>query len=224
LILLLKWWETLAGKYAYVVICRIKRTYTDMNRTKSYAIPPNSPQEALYETYHSYLNNSRMAITVKFGRGLLIDIHGHAHDIQQVELGYNVTGTALNMSDEDIINQNIARSSSIYSLSKNNKQNKGFIEILRGDNSFGTILFANEVPCIPHKSNPAPGQSPYFSGGYITETYGSGLSSGGSVDAIQMEFNSSARSSENRKKYAENVVKTIIRFLETNYNIIDKDS
>ena len=205
------------GKYAHVVICRLRRTYVDMNRQRQYAVPQGSRQEGVYDLYHSRMQNTRNLVTIESGRGLVLDIHGHAHEIQQVELGYSLSRSELNMSDSELMNGNYASESSIYSLSKNNKLGKTFVEMLRGAYSFGNFLAARNVPCIPHSANPSPGTNSYFSGGYITTTYGSSGSGGGTVDAIQMEFDSTARSAEQRKDYASNVVDAILQFLDTNY-------
>ncbi len=208
------------GKYAHVVICHLKRTYVDMNRIRQYAIPAGSRQEGVYDLYHSRMQNARTLVAIEWGRGLVLDIHGHGHDIQQVELGYNLSKTELNMSDQELINGNYAIQSSIYSLSRNNKQGRNFVEILRGGNSFGNFLAARNIPCIPHSTNPSPGQDGYFSGGYITTTYGSSGTNGGTVDAIQMEFDSTARSAERRKETASNLVDAILQFIDANYKFL----
>ncbi|GAB1473079.1 hypothetical protein MASR2M69_05200 [Bacteroidota bacterium] len=91
-----------------------------------------------------------------------------------------------------------------------------FSQILRGDNSFGTLLKANGIECIPHKTNPSPGSTPYFSGGYTTKIMdGSGS---GTIDAIQLEFNRDSRNDAIvRKNTAEQLIKTTQTFFELNY-------
>ena len=205
------------GKYVHLVRCDIKRTYVDMNREQRYAVPTDSKQVPVYELYHSRMKSARNLVTILYGRGLVIDIHAHGHDVQQVELGYLLSKTNLNKSDSEIMAGNYSKDCSIFALSTNNKLNKNFVELLRGTGSFGDILTQKNVPCVPNSAKPKPDAEYYFDGGYITQTYGSAQATGGTVDAIQMEFDSTARSAERRKEYATNVADAVLQFIELYY-------
>ncbi len=205
------------GKYPYVIFCRLKRTYIDVNRKLEYAIPQGSvAAKNVYEKYYEYIDQSKNLIFAKYGSGLLLDVHAHGHDKQEVEIGYQLSTTQLNLSDSEIDNSNLASQSGIYNLFKTLSSKLSFSQILRGDNSFGTLLKANGIECIPHKTNPSPGSTPYFSGGYTTKISGSG--SGGTIDAIQLEFNRDSRNDAIvRKNTAEQLIKTTQTFFELNY-------
>ena len=206
------------GKYPYVIFCRLKRTYIDVNRSIDYAIPRgNAAAKSIYDKFYSYIDQSKSLIFAKYGSGLLIDIHAHGHDKQEVEIGYQLSTSQLNLSDTEIDNSNLAGQSGIYNLYKTVSAKQSFSQILRGDNSFGTLLQTNGIACIPNKSNPSPGTTAYFSGGYITKSSGSG--SGGTIDAIQLEFNRDSRNdSKVRKNTAEQLVKATELFFNLNYN------
>jgi hypothetical protein len=206
------------GKYPYIIFCRLKRTYIDMNRQIDYAIPRGSAAaKSIYDKFYSYIDQSKSLIFAKYGSGLLIDIHAHGHDKQEVEIGYQLSSSQLNLSDSEIDNNNLASQSSVYNLYKTVSAKQSFSQILRGDNSFGTLLHNNGIACIPNKSNPSPGITGYFSGGHITESSGSGA--GGTIDAIQLEFNRDSRNSSTvRKNTAEQLVKAIELFFNLNYN------
>ena len=205
------------GKYPYIIFCRLKRTYIDMNRPVEYAIPRgNVTAKNIYDKFYSYIDISKSQIVAKYGSGLLLDIHAHGHDKQEVEIGYQLSASQLNLSDSEIDINNLANQSGIYNLSKTVSTTQSFSQILRGDNSFGTLLLANGIACIPNKSNPSPGTTPYFSGGYITEHCGSGTE--GTIDAIQLEFNYNCRKDiKVRKNTAEQLYNTTDLFFKLNY-------
>jgi len=205
------------GKYPYVIFCRLKRTYIDVNRPIEYAIPRGSvAAKNIYDKFYGYIEQSKNQILTNYGSGLLLDIHAHGHEKQEVEIGYQLSTSELNLSDSEIDKRNLAAESGIYNLSKTVSAKLSFSQILRGDNSFGTLLEANGIPCIPTKLNPSPGTTAYFSGGYITKSSGSG--SGGTVDAIQLETNYDCRKdSKVRKNTAEQLCKTTELFFKLNY-------
>jgi hypothetical protein len=188
-----------------------------MNRSIEYAIPRgNAAAKNIYDKFYGYIDLSKSQIVSKYGSGLLLDIHAHGHDKQEIEIGYQLSSSQLNLSDSDIDKNNLAPQSGIYNLSKTVSATQSFSQILRGNNSFGTLLQANGIACIPNKSNPSPGTTSYFSGGYITQSSGSG--SGGTIDAIQLEFNRDSRSdSKVRKNTAEQLYNTTDQFFKLNY-------
>ena len=55
---------------------------------------------------------------------------------------------------------------------------------LRGANSFGALLGQEGIRSIPSPSTRFPLKTKYFSGGFITKIYGSGIR--GRIDAIQV--------------------------------------
>ena len=208
------------GKYAYMVIGRISRKYVDFNREQKYAVVAGSTKGvSIYNTYHNRAAAASDSISKKFGAGLLLDIHGHSHDIQQIELGYLLKSSILNLSNAELgANADYLNKCSIYNLVKNNKSNSNFIDLLRGANSFGSIIYKNGLACIPHSGNLSPGSSSYFSSGEITERHGSSNGTG-VVDAIQCEFNRNAREEANRKKTAEAIVLSVIEYMDKHYKL-----
>jgi len=205
------------GKYPHVIFCRLKRTYIDMNRPIDYAIPRgNAAAKNIYDKFYGYIDQSKNLIFAKYGSGLLLDIHAHGHDKQEVEIGYQLSTSELNLSDNVLNNVSYASQSGIYNLYKVVSSKQSFSQTLRGDNSFGTLLQANGIACIPNKSNHYLGTTPYFSGGYITQSCGSGM--GGTIDAIQLETNSDCRKdSKARKNTAEQLFNTTDLFFKLNY-------
>lgn len=198
------------GRRPFLVYCSLKRTHIDMNRSLQYAVP-NSDVEltGIYNYFYDKIMSAKKTIADSgYTTGLLIDIHGHSHQKQRVELGYQLSGATLGMTDAALNSQNYASKSSIYYLALHNKKNIDFAQVMRGTYSFGTLLFANGVDCIPRVGLLSPGDDPYFSGGNITNMNGSGK--GGTVNAIQMEFCSSYReTADERERVAKAIAKAV---------------
>ncbi len=206
------------GKYPFMVIGKISRKYVDFNRKKEYAIPTDAAGNALvWDTFHE---NTKLAVTAvgeKFGEGLLLDIHGHGHDVKQVEIGYLLKAAELNLTDSELASDDqYATKSSICRLVHNNKSGSSFVELLRGTYSFGSLMYKYGLACVPHSENPSPGNLSYFNGGYNSSTYGSSNNKG-LIDAIQLEFDSKARTSDNRKKTATAIADAVIEFINKHY-------
>lgn len=205
------------GKYPYIVFMKLKRTYLDANRELQYAVAQGSKEaERIYRGFYDKIALAKKRVAQAYGAGLLLDLHAHGHAKQEVEIGYQIPLKQMNLSDEELDHSNLAKETGIYHLVQHNKQHIGFAQLIRGDLSFGTLLFEAGTPCIPHSKNKMPGTTKYFSGGFITRYNGSG--NGGSVDAIQLEFNSASRKEPaKRRQTAENVVSAVEKYLELHY-------
>ena len=185
------------GHHPYMVISKIKRNHVDFNRKREYAIPAGDDNIGkIYDAYHGYIAKARAEITTLYGHGLLLDIHGQSHS-EQIDLGYLLSSSTLGFPDEKLNAGTYAAGSSIAHLVRTNKAGLSFAQLLRGEKSFGAILYKNGLDCVPRPQNLAPGSTPYFSGGYTTRMYGS--SGGGSVDAVQCEFRYSYRDTQSER-------------------------
>jgi len=122
-----------------------------------------------------------------------MDIHGHAHTIQRIELGYLLSGSELRLSDASLNTTTYVEESSIRTLEGDNIQTLTHAELLRGEESFGTLLDDKGFPSVPSFTDPFPdvGED-YFSGGYNTVRHGS-RDNNGEIDAIQFELNQDVR-------------------------------
>lgn len=207
------------GKYPYMVFMKLKRTYIDVNRELTYAVAQGSREaEQIYNVFYEKIAEAKKGITDTYGSGLLLDLHAHGHAKQEVEIGYQIPLKQMNLSDGELNSSGLEKQSGIYNLVKTNKQNLNFAVLLRGDLSFGTLLFQYGTPCIPHSANKTPGETKYFSGGFLTRYNGSG--NGGCIDAIQLEFNRDSRKEVTQRiKTAENIVSAVEKYLNLHYNL-----
>jgi len=206
----------LTGKHPYMIISHIKRNHVDFNRKKQYAVPAGDTNVVkIYDAYHACVAKARAEVSQQYGHGLLLDIHGQSHS-EQIDLGYLLTSTALGYSDGTLDGGTYAARSGIAYLTKTNKNGYSFSRLLRGEHSFGALLYKYGLECVPRPGNPSPGSTPYFSGGYTTRAYGS--SEGGVVDAIQCEFRYSYRETQSeRLRCAEAVAKAVDEFTRTHW-------
>ncbi len=206
------------GMYPHIVAMKLKRTYIDVNRTLENAIVTGCKEtEAYYKEFFDQVNAAKKSITDVYGSGLLLDFHSHGHKKQEIELGYQITKDQMNMSDEELNSSDLMKNAGIYNLMKVNKQGQTFAQHLRGEYSFGTLLHKNGTPCIPHSENPQPLETKYFSGANVTKS--SGSCSGGTIDAIQLEFHRESRNTpEARKETVENLITTVEQYLDLHYN------
>jgi len=181
------------GCYPHVIINWLHRKKLDANRDIIEAADGNPTAETAWQAYHDFIDAAKHQIIEDYGRGLFLDIHGHAHPIQRIELGYLLSKNELQLSDSMLNKDTYIDKSSIRTLVGDNIQNFSHSELLRGQYSFGVIMDNKGFPCIPSSSNPFPlASEPYFAGGYNTKQHGS-RDDNGKIDGIQVELNHDIR-------------------------------
>ncbi|MBK8701385.1 MAG: T9SS type A sorting domain-containing protein [Saprospiraceae bacterium] len=205
------------GCYPHVIFNQLHRKKMDANRGIAEAADGNAEAEQAWLTYHQFLEEAGDTIVYHYGKGLLIDLHGHAHTIQRLELGYLLTAGELRLPDDSLNLPRLINESSIKNLALTHTGEKTHAELLRGEAALGSLLGTNNYPAVPSMADRAPqsGQS-YFSGGYITDRHGS--KNGGTIDAIQMECNQDVRfTSVERKKFARALYDQLFAFVSEHY-------
>ena len=80
--------QKLAGKLPHLVINNLHREKLDPNRPRAEATFDDPNADLAYTTYHENIEKAKSSFD---GPGLFLDIHGHGHDIQRTELGYQVS-------------------------------------------------------------------------------------------------------------------------------------
>ena len=212
--------DTLTARFGgkpHVILCLLKRLKLDVNREVIEAAEGNIYGERAWEEYHHYLDIAKELVTVNHGSGIVFDIHGHGENPDgyydlRTWLGYLIKGNELDLTDEELNTIDFKNKSSIKVLADSSSHS--FINILRGETSFGSIMDSLGYECVPSVNALGPAGSRYFSGGYITARHGS--SEEGIISAIQIELPEPEirDTEENWSRYASAFATTINRYYE----------
>lgn len=207
------------GRRPHLVINLLSRRKFDANRALTEATDGNTAQlGSPWRWMHAVVDTAKADVARRWQRGLVIDLHGHAHAIPRLELGYLLTASQLRQNDSELLSANTLASSSIARLIGDARTTRAPGAMLRGTPSLGGLIEARGYPAVPSPTAPAPlvGEA-YFSGGYNTDRHGS--SDGGMLDAIQIECHfAGVRDTEaNRTAFAEALVDALIELLAAEY-------
>jgi N-formylglutamate amidohydrolase len=199
------------GGRPHIIIVRLRRTKIDANREIVEATLGNRLAGRAWIEFHSFTEAARRAVIDRHGTGFYIDLHGHGHTIQRLELGYLLSSATLALPDAAIDASAYENESSIRTLSMASPES--FSEILRGATGLGALFEAAGFPAVPSASSPGPGTDDYFNGGYNTDRYGS--RDGGPVSGVQIETNfTGVRDNQaSRDAFAAALVDVMAQFL-----------
>jgi len=187
------------GCYPHVIINLLRRSKFDANRDIDEAAVGNPLIEQSWRGYHTFIEAAKTEVVGSFSRGLFLDMHGHGHTIQRIELGYLLSRSELQLSDSILNTSQLLQESSIRTLTTDNIQSLSHAELIRGEMSMGTLLMDKGFPTVPSAIDPFPqGSDSYFSGGYNTVRHGS-RDQQDQIDAIQIEMNQDIRFDESRR-------------------------
>jgi hypothetical protein len=206
------------GRRPHLVVNLLHRRKFDANRDLAEASGGTATLRAPWEWMHAAIDSARVDVVRRHGRGLVLDLHGHAHAIARLELGYLLTASQLRLTDAELAAGNLFPSSSIARLVTDARGAPGGAELLRGATSLGGLLERRGIPAVPSPAAPAPrvGED-YFNGGYNTLRHGS--RAGGPLDAIQIEHHfTGVRDTEaSRARYAAALTDALVEFLADRY-------
>ena len=207
--------DTLASRFGgkpHVILCLLERLKLDANQDINDASEGNIYAERAWREYHHYIDVAKELVAMNYGSGILFDIHGHGENPDgfydlRTWLGYLIKGNDLDLPDEDLNSDEFKNQSSIRILA--DTSSFSFINILRGETSFGTLMDSLGYACVPSVNDPGPAGSRYFSGGYTLYRHGS--SDGSAISAIQVELPQPGirDTGENWSRYASAFAKVI---------------
>lgn len=210
------------GKRPHLIVNLLHRRKFDGNRDLPEASAGNATLRAPWEWMHAAVDTARADVARRHRRGLVLDLHGHAHSIARLELGYLLTASQLRLSDAQLLSGGLFGGTSIARLVTDARGAPGGPELLRGATSLGGLLERRGIPAVPSPSAPAPlvGED-YFNGGYNTARHGSrtGGGDGAALDAIQIEHHfTGVRDTElNRARYASALTDALVELLAQRY-------
>lgn len=204
------------GRRPHVILNRLRRSKLDANREIGEAAQGNALAEQAWRDYTNFINAARAGTEAEFGFGYLLDIHGHAHAIQRVELGYNYS-SELNLNDTALNHPGILYQGTLRTLALQ-RPGVPFHTLLRGAGSLGDLLNDRGIPSWPSPSFPSPGLDPFFGGGHTVEEH-TCRNDNGVINGVQLEhYNTGIRdTSTNRANYATALTRALHLYLFNNY-------
>jgi len=203
------------GANPHVILSNLHRRKLDPNREIVEAAQGNPEAERAWWEFQMYAEAAGNVVAESHGEGLHLDIHGHAHEVNRVEIGYLLSRTDLDQPDGFLSGMAYLNKASIKALAE--KPGNDLAGLIRGQESLGALLEERFVPAVPSPSQPDPGADDYFSGGYITERHGS--RDGGTISAVQLEhhFPGLRDEEENRQRYAEALVDALLVYFPAHF-------
>jgi hypothetical protein len=206
----------LTGKHAHVVIVRLHRVKLDANRDLAEGAQGDPEAALAWQEFHRFLTDAKNAVSHRYPGGLYLDLHGHGHTVQRLELGYLLGPEALRRPDDSLADQHEVLSS-IRTLSV--RSPLSFAELLRGPSSLGALLESEGFSAVPSHVNPDPGDDEYFAGGFNTVTHG--CRGGGTICGVQIESNRIGvrDTEENRARFAGALARVIEQYLTLHYGV-----
>lgn len=209
--------ETRYGGKPHAIISNLHRTKLDPNRDLEEAAQGDPIAVAAWHRFHDSAQKACDSVMKKNGMGLLLDIHGHRHLDQRVELGYLIKGDILKHSDAELdADAVLIASTSIRDLDKRSPQS--FAELVRGPQSLGGLLEFRGFRCLPSPSKANPTfMAGYFSGVYDVAAHGS--RNGGTVSAIQVEcpWNNVRDTPEHQRRFAVALADSLGVYFEVHF-------
>ena len=215
------------GKYPHVIISHLSRRKLDPNRLQPEAGCGNTEAAQALSEWHAYIDAAKSAVIAAHGRGWYMDMHGHGHAVQRLELGYLLTATQLNGTDASLdASSTIENSASILTLSL--ASTSSFSALLRGPTSLGTLYAAQGIPSIPSSSDPRPNGDEYFNGGDNTRRHSCGSAAGplggttgGLICGVQIEANFTGvrDNAANRERFADVTAQVLEQYLRVHWGL-----
>ena len=153
----------------FIIISNISRKNVDQNRDMAEGTCGNKAMEKPWNQFHDYIDTALALATKKFGKAIYIDLHGHGHTKQRLEVGYLLKAEELRALDAKD-NKQVAKSSVANLLATD--KSFDLEQLLVGPNAFGTLMAQQGIDAVPSKQDKAPLEDDkYFNGGYNTVRY-----------------------------------------------------
>jgi Bacterial Ig-like domain (group 2) len=204
------------GYQPHVVLSHVDPRKVDVDNDIDVAAQSNPFGEQAWTEYHRFIQVAKNIIVRDLPGGLLVDIHGHDHATDRVEIGYLLDGRALQRPDA-MLDSSLLLASSIHTLIL--KSTVPFPEVLRGPTSLGGFLEQAGYATVPSPSIPDAGSDPYFSGGYTITRFGS--RDGGTVSAVALYAHQSGLldNATNQDAFADALTLALEAYLSSHLNI-----
>lgn len=174
--------EARMGAKPYYVAAKFHRRFVDANRPAAIAYEHAGAKPA-YEAYHHTLDRYCREVRARFGRGLLLDIHGQS-------------------AAQDTVFRGTQNGRTVASLVKRFGE-----QAQNGPESFFGLMAARGFKVFAEENGR---ERAGFTGGYIVSHYGGHQATG--IDALQLEFGGDYRAKDKIEATAGKLAEAILAF------------
>ena len=215
------------GTYPHIIINHLARSRLDANRTLLEAACNDAEAITAFNEWHQAIDIAKNAVLQATGKGWYMDMHGHGHDIQRLELGYLLTGAQLDLSNASL-DANAAYEDTASNRTMSESSALSFSTLLRGPSSLGTLYANNGFRSVPSSTEPGPGGNTYFSGGDNTRRHTCGAEAtafggqtAGNICGVQIEanYNGVRDNATNRAAFGDATAIVLEQYLSTHWGI-----
>jgi len=197
------------GRWPHVIICRVHRRKVDCNREIAEAAAGHPIAQQIWQEFQGFIDRAETTVKREHGRGFYVDLHGHGHMEQRLELGYLHSAEQLALSDEELNAGPYAADGSLRAVAALGRL--PYAALIRGPRSFGALMEEQGFLCSPSPSNPRPGP-PFFRGGYNTRRHGRDAAPLAGLQ-IETNYRGVRDTPESRAKFAKALAATLEAFL-----------
>ena len=215
------------GTYPHIIINHLARRKLDANRTPLEAACGDAEALIALGEWHDFIDVAKAAVLQASDRGWYMDMHGHGHSIQRLELGYLLTGAQLDLSNASLdANAAYEDTASMRTISESSPLS--FSALLRGPSSLGTLYANNGFPSVPSSSTPGPSGNSYFSGGDNTRRHACGAeanafggTTAGNICGVQIEANYTGvrDNATNRDRFGDATAIVLEQYLASHWSL-----
>ena len=209
------------GCRLHLIMCNLKRTKLDCNRDLADGACGNADAEIAWTAFQHYIDSARQLAETNFPESFYIDLHGHGHSKQRLELGYLLWGSRLRNSDSTLNTPQFVGYSSIQDMVSSNVNNYTHAELLHGPYAFGTLLTNAGYPSVPSQQDIHPDTTDsYFSGGHNTRIH-TCATPNVSSNGLQIETNYTGvrDNPANIQKFGDSLSNVLIVYLKHHFNM-----
>lgn len=205
------------GHRPHLIASQLHRSKLDPNREIKEAAQGSPIAERAWQEFHAAIKSALAAAVAKHGFAFLVDIHGHAHPIARIELGYALEAKQLAQSDKAFDASQLIAVTTFRDLAA--RLGGSPAALIRGPGSLGDLFESGGIRAVPSPKDPEPGdKNPFFSGGYIVRQHAAAADTP-KVDGLQIEtYRVGLRdTAANRAHFAEVAAEALTRFIQAHY-------
>lgn len=204
------------GRRPHVILSYLHRRKLDPNREIKEAAAGQPAAERAWREFHDFIRAANATAVARHGFAFLVDIHGHAHPIPRLELGYALNNAQLNQDDRAFDAAGLVAASTLRDLHA--RLGGSAADLIRGPRSLGALFAERGVRAVPGPREPRPENHPYFSGGYIVQAHARDPATP-RVDGVQFEHPREGvrDTAANRARYAAIAAEVLRVFLRERY-------